>query len=211
MVLALIVGIFIYYKNPLRINSNHTNNLKTFMNEESLIGKKAVLVIAFQNFRDEEYFLPKKILEKAGVAVKTASNQTGQAQGAGGGETPVDLLIENLNPADFDVIVFIGGAGCLENLDNENSYQVIKETVAQNKILASICISPVILAKAGVLAGKKATVWSSALDQSPIKTLTENGAIYEVKAVVEDGKIITANGPAAAEEFGQAILRALIK
>ncbi len=180
-----------------------------FMNEKFLAGKKAAMVIAFQDFQDEEYFAPKEILEKAGVKIKTVSNKLGQAIGATDGDTQVDLLLEDFNPADFDAIVFVGGSGCLTNLDNEKSYKIARETVSQNKVLGSICISPVILAKAGVLQGKKATVWSSPLDKFPIKILKENGAIYEAKSVVQDGKIITANGPAVAKEFGQVLLEVL--
>ena len=170
---------------------------------------KVVTIIAYRDFRDEEYFVPKEILEGAGAEVKTASNKMGRALGADGGEVEIDLLVKDLNPADFDVVVFIGGPGCLGNLDNENSYQVAKETVSQNKILASICISPIILAKAGVLKGKKATVWSSPMDRSPVKILEENGAIYQDELVVVDGKIITGNGPGAAKEFGEAIVEVL--
>jgi len=47
------------------------------------------------------------------------------------------------------------------------------------------------------------------MDRSPIKILQNNGAIYEDKRVVVEGKIITGNGPGAAEEFGQAIVEAL--
>lgn len=208
IVIALIAGIFVY-KDSLKINFNKIK--ETTMNGKFLTGKKAAMVVAFKDFRDEEYFVSKEILEKAGVEVKTVSNKMGQAIGALGGDTQVDLLLENLNPADFDAIVFIGGPGALKNLDNENSYKAVRETVSQNKILASICISPVILAKAGVLKGIKATVWSSALDKSPIKILEENGAVYEAKSVVQDGKIITADGPVATKEFGQAILGALAK
>ena len=174
-------------------------------------GKKIVMIAVFRDFRDEEYFVPKEILEKAGAEVKTASNQKGTALGADGGEVEVDLLISEINIADFDAIVFIGGPGCLENLDNENSYKVVQETVAQGKILASICISAVILAKAGVLKGKKATVWSSPMDRGPVRILENNGAIYQDEPVVVDGKIITGNGPAAAREFGQAIVELLTK
>jgi protease I len=171
--------------------------------------KKVAMIIAFRDFRDAEYFVPKEILEKAGAKITTVSTKLGTAIGADGGDTKVDLLLENLNPADFDAIVFIGGPGALDYLDNENSYKVVRETITQNKILGSICISPVILAKAGVLKGKRATVWSSPLDRSPVKILKENGAIYEDKDVVQDGKIITANGPGAAEEFGQKLVEAL--
>jgi len=86
---------------------------------------------------------------------------------------------------------------------------VAQETVSQNRVLASICISPVILAKAGVLEGRKATVWSSVMDRSSVRILKDNGTIYQDEDVVVDGKIITGNGPAAAKEFGQAIVEAL--
>ena len=173
------------------------------------MNKKIVFIIAFRDFRDPEYFIPKEILESAGVKVKTASNKKGTAIGAEGGEANVDLLVPEVNPSDFDAVVFVGGSGCLQSLDNEDSHKVVKETVSQNKVLAAICISPVILAKAGVLSGKKATVWSSAMDKGPVKILEDKGAIYQDKAVVVDGKVITANGPEAAREFGQSIIEVL--
>ena len=169
------------------------------------------MIVAFRDFRDAEYFVPKEVLENAGVKVKTASNKKGLAIGADGGDVEVDLSISEINPADFDAVVFVGGPGALENLDNEDSYKVAKETISQNKVLASICISAVILAKAGVLRGKKATVWSSTMDRGPVRILEENGAIYQDKPVAVDGKIVTANGPAAAREFGKAIVEVLTK
>jgi len=181
------------------------------MPNQNISGKKIVIIIAFRDFRDAEYFIPKEILETAGAEVKTASNKIGTAIGADGGDTEVDLLVSEINIANFSAVVFIGGPGCLEVLDNEESYRIAKETVSQNKVLAAICISPTILAKAGVLKGKKATVWSSPLDGGPVRILKENGAIYEDEDVVVDGKIITGNGPGAAEEFGKTIVEVLTK
>ena len=199
------------------------------MVEKTLEGKKIAIIVAFRDFRDEEYFVPKEISEGAGGEIKTASNKIGKAIGVEGGEVEINLLISEINMAEFDdlqrksshnsiqsissfdAVVFIGGPGCLENLDNENSYKVAKDTVSQGKVLASICISPVILAKAGVLEGKKATVWSSPMDRSSVRTLEENGAIYQDTPVVVDGKIITGSGPDAAEEFGKAIIEVLTK
>lgn len=174
-----------------------------------LEGKKIAMLIAFKDFRDAEYFTPKKILEQAGAEVKTASNKMGLALGAEGGDARIDFLVKDLRAAEFDAIIFVGGPDCLSSLDNDNSYRVAKEIVSQNKVLAAICVSPVILAKAGVLAGKRATVWSSTMDKSAIKTLQENGAIFLPFPVVRDGKIITANGPASAKEFGEKIREVL--
>jgi len=166
--------------------------------------KKVVMIIAFRDFRDAEYFVPKEVLEKEGIEVKTASNKLGTAIGADGGDAQVDLLVSQINPAEFDAIIFVGGPGALDALDNENSYKVARETVSQNKVLGAICISPLILARSGVLRGKKATVWTD-FTKSQAKILEKEGAIFEEKEVVIDGKIVTANGPKAAKNFGKAI------
>jgi protease I len=197
IIILLIVGVISVFINKNKKEITPKNN----MPENTLLGKKVAIVIAFRDFRDVEYFIPKEILEKAGAKITTVSNKKGTAVGADGGDVEVDLSIDEVNPSKFDAVVFIGGPGCLQNLDNENSYKIIKETIEQNKVLGSICISPVILAKAGILVGKKATVWSSLLDKSAVKILKDNGAVYEDENVVVDGKLVTGNGPEAAEEF----------
>ena len=171
--------------------------------------KKILMIIAFRDFRDEEYFLPKEIFEKEGFIVKTASTKKGTALGADGGEVEVDFSLDEVDVSQFDAILFVGGPGALKYLDNEKSYQIAKETLNQGKILGAICIAPVILAKAKVLEGKKATVWSSPLDKTGIKILKENGAEYLAQDVVQDGKIITANGPQSAKKFAEKILKNL--
>lgn len=168
-----------------------------------------IIIIAFRDFKDEEYFKPREILEKNNIEVKTASTEKGLAIGVEGGETEIDFLVSEINPFDFDAVVFVGGPGALKYLDNNVSYEIAKKTISAGKILAAICISPVILAKAGVLKNKKTTVWSSPLDRNPIKILKENGAIYEDKPVVLDGKILTAHGPSAASEFGEKLVELL--
>lgn len=177
--------------------------------QEKLKNKKIVFIVASRDFRDEEYFVPKGILESLGAEIKTASNKPGTAVGADGGEVRIDFLVSEINPADFDAIIFTGGPGCLKNLDDENSYRLAKEIIAKDKTLAAICISPVILAKAGVLKGKSATVWTSPMDKSAVRILENNGATYKELPVAIDGKIITADGPSSAEEFGRAIVKLL--
>lgn len=178
------------------------------MNKSNSLIKRAAFIIAFREFKDEEYFKPRVVLENRGVSVETFSNKDGMAIGAEGREVIVKKL-DDLNVSDFDAVVFIGGPGALDNLDNKKSYILAQEAIAQDKILGAICISPLILAKAGVLKGKKATVWTSALNKKPERTLKENSAIFIDEDVVVDGDIITANGPSAAEKFGEKILDSL--
>ncbi len=175
------------------------------------IMKKIALIIASKDFRDEEYFQTKEVLERKGFKIKTFSNEKGIAIGRFGGEVQVDDIINNLNVDDFEAVVFIGGMGAVQFLDDEVSYKIAKQTLEKGKVLAAICIAPTILAKAGVLQGKKCTVWSSNMDKSAIKTIKENGGIYEEKNVVIDGNIITADNFEAAQLFGQSIAEACLK
>lgn len=168
--------------------------------------KKILIIIAFSDFRDEEYFVPKEIFEKAGFEVITASPQKGTAIGSQGGEAEVDLTLSEVNINEYEAAVFVGGQGAHKHFDDKEFHRLAQDAIKSQKLLAAICIAPAILAKAGVLTGKKATVWSSVLDKSAVKILKENGAIYQSPSVVQDGNLITANGPAAATEFGQKIV-----
>lgn len=176
-----------------------------------LKGKKAALVVASENFRDEEYFVPKEVLKTSGMKVITVSDSKEKAKGADGGEVEVDLTLQQFQVDDFDIIAFVGGPGALDHLDNEVSYKIIKETLDRQKVLGAICIAPVILAKAEALKGKEVTVWSSSMNKDSIDTIEEKGAHYHDRSVVIDGNIVTADGPDSARKFGKALLHALTK
>lgn len=172
--------------------------------------RKAALIIAYRDFRDQEYFIPKKILEKSGIRVATVSNKEGIAIGSDGGEAPVGLLLSSFRAADYDAIVFIGGPGAAKYLDNADSYRVARDAVSFNKILGAICVAPIVLANGGVLDGKNATVWSGPMDKMAINIIKAGGAKYVDNRVVVDGLIVTGNGPDASEEFAREIIKMMI-
>lgn len=176
-----------------------------------LSGKSILMLIAFRDFRDEEYFLTREVLESAGAKISVASAKKGIAIGADGNEAGVDLLAKDAKAGDYDAIVFVGGSGALTYLDNDDSYKLAQEAVSLNKVLAAICISPVILARAGVLKGKKATVWTGPMDDSPAEILRECGAEFNPGPAVRDGLIVTGNGPSAAKEFAMKIIEVLVR
>jgi len=170
---------------------------------------KAALVIAFKNFQDEEFFRTQAELLKAGIEVIPVSSQSGLAQGSEGGEVEITHSVADLDLADYEMLVLIGGRGALKYLDNSAVYRLLREAIRQKKIIGAICIAPLILARAGILEGKKATVWSSSLSQQSVRELESLGAHYLQGLVVEDGLLITANGPSAAKLFGQCLARVL--
>lgn len=173
-----------------------------------MITMKILFVLARENFKDIEFLNPSNILKTAGHEIFVASNAVAgeMARGAEGMEVKINYSLAEVKPENFDMIVWVGGPGALENLDNKESSRIIREIVGLNKPLGAICIAPVILAKAGALKNKKATVWSLPTDKNPIEILKNNGADYQNRAVVVDGSIITANGPQASEEFGKKLL-----
>lgn len=169
--------------------------------------KSILLVVAYEGFQQVEYNEPKKILQANGFKVVTASTKPGAAVAKDGSTTPVDILLNQVNPTDYAGIYFIGGPGALEHLDNDISYHILKQAQKHHVPFGAICISPRILAKAGVLTGKKATGWN---DDHELEAIFKNHNVtYQKQGVVVDGNIITATGPKTAQEFGNAIVKLL--
>jgi protease I len=99
-------------------------------------------------------------------------------------------------------VVFVGGSGSKQYFEDPEALEIAKKAYEKGKIVAAICIAPVILANAGILKGKKATV-----HHGNEQELEKKGANYINQNVVKDGKIITACGPSAAREFGNTIAK----
>ena len=172
---------------------------------------KVLMILGFDGFRDEEYFEPKAVLEAAGHEVITTSKEQVAVSSIDKKEVSVDILFDELftetgksKIEDYDAVVFIGGSGAQIYLDDKKAHQLAWDMYNDGKLVTAICIAPVILANAGLLIGKKATVWSGAKPQ-----LCAGNCIYNSHGVITDGRIITASGPDKATEFGEAILAKL--
>lgn len=177
------------------------------MAEKKLAGRKVLMVVAPDQFRDEELLEPKKILEQEGAEVIVASTQPGEARGMLGARVRPDRQLSEVKAAEFDAVTVVGGMGSPEHLwDNSTLHGILREMKQSEKVVSAICLSGAALAKAGVLEGKAATVWPM---PESLKALAEGKAKYQEKPVVQDGRVITANGPEAAREFGQTIVKEL--
>ncbi len=170
----------------------------------SLEGQKVLIIIAHENFRDEEYDIPRKLLERNGAQVTVASTELTPAKGKLGMIVQPDVLTRDVRAIDFDVIIFVGGPGAANYFNDLNIHGLLRAAVERDRIIAAICIAPIILANAGILRGKKATVFSSEIDQ-----LEAGGAFYSGREVERDGDILTANGPEASGDFAEALVKAM--
>ncbi len=164
----------------------------------------AVLVIAPETFRDEEYAEPKRLLEDAGVDVTTASVDAGLCQGRFGLEAHADVALRDVDPASYDAVAFIGGGGAKVYFDDPDAHRVARDTLDAGRVLGAICIAPSILGHAGLLEGISVTAFPSEETD-----LVAHGAVWTGRAVEVDGRIVTANGPESATAFGEELLRAL--
>lgn len=166
--------------------------------------KRFVMVIAPRAFRDEEFKVPYELLTKIGHRVNVASIDTILAIGILGTALKPQLTIKNIDTLKYDGIILVGGTGAAIYWDDSTVHRLVQYFArTPNKIVAAICLAPVTLARAGILAGKKATVFE---DKTTIAELKNRGALYEKADVVVSGKIITASGPQASEKFAQAIV-----
>lgn len=166
--------------------------------------KKVLMVLAHNNFRDEEYVAAREKLEQAGVAVTTASTIAHHAAGSQGLSVNPDVLIDDVNPDDFDAVVFIGGTGASQYWHDIKAHDIAKSLDEKGKLVAASSHAPVTLAVAGLLKGKKVTSHVAVYEKLQVA-----GADYTGKKLEVDGNIITSSGANAAKEFAEALSKAL--
>ena len=119
---------------------------------------KIVLIIAPERFRDEELFVTRKELVRAGHLTVIASTRKGDCPGSRGGTARATELLADVDPEAYDAVVFVGGGGSKVYFDDPAAQALARAMHKRRKVVAAICLAPVILANAGVLKGKKATV-----------------------------------------------------
>ena len=112
-----------------------------------------------------------------------------------------DKIIDDAQAETYDAVIIPGGAWNPDALRADPLVLAFVRAVAENqKVVASICHGPWILADAGLLKGRRATAWWAMKND-----LTNAGATFVDEAVVVDGKIITSRAPTDLVPFVEAI------
>ncbi|MCL2460519.1 MAG: DJ-1/PfpI family protein [Euryarchaeota archaeon] len=171
--------------------------------------KNVLIVIAPLDFQDEELSKTIAELEKKDISYTIISTREGLAVGMRGGKVLIDKTVSDMyhTTDTYAALIIIGGSGTPATLWNSKNLRTLAtEYYEKQKIVAAICLAPVVLARAGILQGKNATVFN---DDSFIAELKTGGATYVSSPIVVDGTIITGNGPSAAPAFGEKIAKAI--
>ncbi len=173
-------------------------------------GIKVILVRAPQYYCDEELFHIRAALQKNNIGLVVASTTTAEAIGERQGvKIKPDITITEIDLAEFDGIVIGSGTGCKESLwKDENLREIVKLAYARNKLVAAGCNAPVVLARAGILKERRATVFPN---NENIMELKNVAAVYKNEPVVVDGNIITSRDLMALKDFAGAIVATFTK
>lgn len=163
-----------------------------------------LMVVAPERFRDEELFDTQAELTQAGHRTVVASTHAGLCSGSRGGHVTAELTLTQIRCDDYAAVVFVGGGGSKLLFQDADAWRIAREMAQAGKIVAAICLAPVILANAGVLAGRQATIAGT-----EAATIEAQGAHYTGPGVTVDGNLVTANGPKSSRLFGRSIAQLL--
>ena len=178
------------------------------MADTKLDGRKVLLVIPQTQFREEEVFEPKRILEKQGAQVVVASGEARTCRGMREGTIEAEVAIADVIAEDYDAAVLAGGTSVPELFWKDTKLAELLSAMAEaGKLVAAISLSTVVLAKANLLEGRNATVYFL---PEAVEELRKAGATYVSEKLIVDGKLIMAEGPTQAGPFAQAIVAALV-
>lgn len=163
--------------------------------------KTAVLLIA-EGFEEIEAVTICDVLRRGHIQVTMAGIGGTVVRGAHGISMQTDVMLAEVGDRLFDAIILPGGMGGTENLlGSATTTTLLQRHGAAGKLVCAICAAPWVLARAGLLENREATIYPGL--ESKLTTTCGAGT------VIQDGNVITSKGPATAMEFALALVEEL--
>jgi len=169
-----------------------------------VVERRVLFVVPPARFKDEELDVPRRLLERKKCKVHIATPNKRPSFGMGGMRAMPDVSMETIDLNQYDAVIFVGGMGCRDFWDHGGAQNLARQVVESGKVLGASGMAPVILARAGLLQDREATVYFSETRQ-----ITEHGARYNGASVAVDGNILTCKGAEAGEKFALALIKCL--
>ncbi len=160
-----------------------------------------ILVPVAEGFEEIETVSVADVLRRAGFEVVLAGIPGTIVTGSRGVRIVTDSMLKDVDAEKFDAVVLPGGYPGYVNLGKSaRVLEIVKDFDNKGKVVAAICAAPSVLAKAGVLKDRRATIYPGMEKEIP----RPRG-----ERVVVDGNIITSQGPGTAIEFALKIVEVL--
>lgn len=154
-----------------------------------------------------EVFSVTEVNEEKPFTVYTVSENGEMITARNGLKVQPDYSIENLPPVD--ILIIPGGLGAREyEIKNEIVIKWIRQQMKEVKLMTSVCTGALLLAKAGLLEGLKATTHWDSIEK--FKNEFQNVEVIENVKFVDEGHIITSAGISAGINMAFHIVKNLL-
>ncbi|HDR6256648.1 TPA: DJ-1/PfpI family protein [Bacillus cereus] len=139
--------------------------------------------------------------------VYTVSENGEMIKARNGLKVQSDYNIENLPPVD--ILIIPGGLGARKyEIKNEIVIKWIRQQMKEVKLMTSVCTGALLLAKAGLLEGLKATTHWASIEK--FKNEFQNVEVIENVKFIDEGHIITSAGISAGINMAFHIVKNLL-
>jgi len=165
---------------------------------------KKVLILAEDDFRDEELVYPLYRMKEAGFDVVVAARGKKEVKGKFGIPVTVDKEISKCRAKDFDAVIIPGGFAPDKLRMYDEVLDIVREMNAMKKVVAAICHAGWVIASANIIKGKKVTSYVAIKDD-----MINAGGKWSDKEVVVDGNLITSRKPSDLPAFCKKIIEKL--
>lgn len=162
-----------------------------------------VAVMLATGYEEGESLFVVDIMRRAGFACDSLSIEGEQVTGCHNITALADKVFDGALD-DYDAVVVPGGLPGASNLaECEPFVAALRNMYDEGKLVASICAGPMSLDKAGILDGKRFTCFPTRKE-----TIGTNGTWVD-ELVVQDGNVLTSQGPGTTLHFAYALVDAL--
>jgi 4-methyl-5(b-hydroxyethyl)-thiazole monophosphate biosynthesis len=145
------------------------------------------------------------LLRRAEIEVVVASPGGAVVTGSRGTRLVPDQALESALESSFELVVLPGGLPGADRLaEHEGLRGVLQGRVARGQRVAAICAAPRVLARAGLLEGRRVTCFPGALEG-----FEPSGGQVTGTPLEEDGPILTSRGPGTAMDFALRLIEVL--
>lgn len=165
-----------------------------------------VLVPLAQGCEELEAVTVVDLLRRAKIEVVSTGLDSAPVAASRGVRLIPDTTLDEALKQEFDMIVLPGGMPGAANLNSDPRIKaLLREMAAKGKYIAAICAAPMVLAEAGLLAGKTATSYPGFIDRMDLPD-----TVFSSEPVVRDGTVITSRGPGTAMDFALLLIEILV-
>lgn len=164
-----------------------------------------IAAVVFPGFELLDLYGPLELwgLLRGRVSISIVAQEAGPVASSQGPRAVVDSMMAQV--AGVDILLVPGGWGTRTEVKNEPFLELLRDLAARARFVTSVCTGSALLARAGVLDGRKATSNKLAFDW----VVTQGPRVTWVRQArwVEDERYFTASGVSAGMDMALGLIQ----